>query len=127
MTGGLKITEQIQILLAEYSMLGAEIIQRTTWKFQLMAAAAAGVAIVGSTFLAGAIYTGVFFLSIVVVFFCTAILFIRRETREVVDAIVKLERSINELAGQGLLSWETQKVLSAMGHAVRWRRFLTCS
>ena len=127
MTSGLKTTEQIQILLAEYSTLRAEIIQRITWKIQLMTAAAAGIAIVGSTLLAGAIYTGVFLLFLVVVFFCTAILFIRRETSEVVDAIVKLERSINEMAGQELLSWETQKGLSAMGHAARWRRFLTGS
>ena len=53
------------------------------------------------------------------------ILFNNRETMRIVEEVKALERRINDLAGEELLSHETGKGLLAQRHGARWLQFLS--
>jgi hypothetical protein len=93
-----------------------------------MGAAAAAMAGVAFGFaVSGNVVAGAIVLSTAIVAFVIGIRFNDTEMQKVIAEIRLLERRINELAGEDLLSWETRHGLPTEGHAQRWRQFLSGS
>lgn len=108
--------EKIQILLAEYNTLRAEILQRNTVLNQfLIFSIATMLGLVGGLAVAEkfAVSIGSFVLltcMIVVVF-----RIVMSDTRRVANRIRQLEARINGLAGEKLLEWESEHGLMRIG------------
>jgi hypothetical protein len=121
--------EKVTVLLAEYATLRAEIVQRSAWHVQMIAAAVAilGVSIGLMVSSNDNVYAGVVLITFAIVGLAIGLLFNDQEMRKVVDSVTSLERRINELAGDELLTWETRRGLPGEGHSERWRQLFSGS
>jgi hypothetical protein len=120
---GLVQKDRIQILLAEYSAMRAEILARTGYGFQI-----ASVALVGMTWFLQQTLTGKpwWFWLLMVLVACGFLLAIHTNTRDLKRAakhVRRLEHEINSRAFEQLLVWETAHgMLSQMP---LWRSFFS--
>ena len=125
MTDSMLSKEKITVLLAEYTTLRAEVIQRSTWQIQMGAAATAGIGLGFALMIGTDIVAGIVLIAIAVMGGAIGMLFNNFETLKIVEEIKSLERRINDLAGDELLSHETRHGLPAESHAKRWHQFLS--
>ncbi len=111
--------EKVLVLLAEYSMLRAEILQRNSVLNGLLAAGgAATVALIGLAF------TKSFWVSLVLLIVAWAIGFVafrllEFDTLAAARHVRDLEATINLIAGERLLTWETDHDLPTVGYRER--------
>ena len=114
--------EKLQVLLAEYSSLRAEILQRNTVMNQFLTTSiTASVAIVGLTILHQSVIVGLLIgcLLVLVIFFVATV--ISFDTRKAAQHVQKLETRINALAGDKLLEWETENGILRVGVSARFK------
>jgi hypothetical protein len=106
--------EQIQILLAEYGTLRAELIQRTWWQMQMITVSGTITMLIFGFIIAGHIVAGAALLVIGAISLTFALTAIDRDSRILVGHVINLERRINDLGGGEFLTWETQHGLLAV-------------
>ena len=117
--------ERVQILLAEYATLRAEIVMKGAAQFQVATVAGtATIAILGFTVATQTLGLGAILLLATVTFLVIALRFIDFDTRLAAARIREIEASVNALAEEKLLVWETEKGLLSIGYGKRWRRIL---
>lgn len=127
MSDALLPKEKITVLLAEYSTLRAEVIQRSTWQVQMGVATLAIIGVGAGLMITANIAAGITLTVLAIAGFLVGWKFNDSETMKVVGGTKSLEQRINGLAGEELLSWETRHGLPAEGHAQRVGRFVSGS
>jgi hypothetical protein len=122
--------DQIQILLAEYNTLRAEIIQKGIAQIQMLTVTGtAVVAILGFAIVYNAIYAGAILLIVALILMSFGILYNHQDIGIIATHVRKLEARINNLIGHELLSWEGKSGggLEAISHGERLRRLFAGS
>ncbi|MES2442755.1 MAG: hypothetical protein V4574_07980 [Pseudomonadota bacterium] len=117
--------DRIQILLAEYSSLRQELLKIGTTLFQLSTlSGTALVAIIAISVNARSLGLGLGLTAIDAALYIVGIRFIDFDTQRATRRVCEVERTINEIAGEELLVWETAYGLRALGYRKRWMRIL---
>jgi membrane protein implicated in regulation of membrane protease activity len=114
-------TDQITVLLAEYSSLRDELIELNTNQNQTFGTGAVLIAgalalIPGEWWLAGIIFSG-----LVVIFLAFFSAMLRYNTDDAAARVRDIESAVNEIAGKQLLVWETTRGLNAVSYRDRVR------
>jgi hypothetical protein len=116
--------DRIQVVLAEYTSLRAEITQRGSWQIQMSTVGGTvTVAIFGYMFAYQAVYAGVFLLFFTAILLIVGLAYNEREVRTIVIHLRLLEERINKLAREELLTWELRSGILSVGYGERLRRF----
>lgn len=115
----------LQAILAEYSSLRAEILQRSTAQIQICTVAGtATVAIIGfSVTVKGGVFA-LWLLPIVAVFLAIGVRFTDRDTVAAAAHIVEIETEINRALGEDTMIWESRHGLLPRGYLSRWLQVL---
>jgi hypothetical protein len=101
--------QKIQILMAEYQSLRAEVLQRNTVLNQTIAAfGTLAVPIIAYVFFKS-LLVGLALLAAAPTTVFVTWFIVDRQTRVLARRLRELERSINEKAGEQLLRWETDR------------------
>ena len=111
--------EKVQILLAEYNTLRAEIISRISSTYGAVGILIALVTFVLQQPVGINFYTGLF---IAIVGACVCGRFLAHDCFSAARRVRELEVAINELAGEKLLLWESER---GGFYARKWREVLT--
>jgi hypothetical protein len=110
--------DRIQILLAEYGALKAEVLGRTSFGFQIAAVAFAAVTWFLQQPLTGKPWYFWPGMVAVIASFCIAVFVNQRDLSRAAYRIKELEHEVNSRAGESLLVWETLgSVVTRMGLA----------
>jgi hypothetical protein len=125
MSGADEKKQEIQILLAEYNTLRAEIIQRGSWQIQMWSVAGTvTVALLGFAVAYGAIWQSILLLLFAIGLFAGGILYNDQDIRFIAARVRELELEINTLAGRELLVWEGRGGLAAIGYGERIKKLI---
>jgi len=107
---------KVQVLLAEYAALRAEVLSRSAQKFQVHTlTGTAVIAIFGLTGLLKAI--SLTFLTLVLAAFGLRMLDL--VTRRLAARLREIETAVNELAGETLLRWENESGVGPLSYSER--------
>lgn len=113
----------VQALLAEYSTLRAEILQRNTVLNQAyIASGSVTIAILGLIFTQSPAI-GSALLPILAIYLYAVFRRADRDTKKAAQRVREIERAINHRLGEPLLVWESQEGILAHGYGERWQYY----
>jgi hypothetical protein len=113
---------KIQVLLAEYAALRAEVLSRSAQKFQVQTlAGTALVAIVGLTGLLSAISL----ILLTILLTALGLRLLDQITRRLAARLREIETSVNGLAGETLLRWENESGVGPISYGERLKDILS--
>ena len=102
--------EKIQILMAEYNTLRAEVIQKSNSTFQIFGVAITAVVAISGIVATYAIIAGFSIFIILIVVLLATYRSIEFSMLTFGNRLREIEREVNQLAGAKLLKWETEYV-----------------
>lgn len=107
--------DEIQILLAEYNTLRAELLQRNTTSFQALGVAGTAFAAIIIYAFTASIFRGIVLLIVLILLVYLVLRIFDFDTRNAAARLCELEVAINSKAGSKLLAWESDRGLLSPG------------